>query len=151
MDFRCRRCKGLFPQEEFTLPNKSFVLLCKECRKIRGSATVNVYRSIKEARLAEQGEMCAICGVKPIKKPHLDHNHNSGQIRGVLCLSCNRGLGVFKESIKSLTSAVRYLQTWKSRETKVGSRDYFVCGPGRAELRTFDGLDFLRPLKHTIK
>jgi len=54
-----------------------------------------------------QDGLCAICRVK--KASHLDHDHDSGKIRGLLCGGCNRGLGLFEDSVKNLRSAINYL------------------------------------------
>jgi len=52
---------------------------------------------------------CDICG-KPQKKPGLDHCHRTGQLRGVLCHSCNVGIGFFKDDPKLLAAAIAYLK-----------------------------------------
>lgn len=44
------------------------------------------------------------------KRLTIDHCHDTGQIRGILCEKCNRGLGYFKNSIESLLSAAEYLK-----------------------------------------
>lgn len=62
--------------------------------------------------LAAQGG-CAICGTtKPPGKNswHVDHDHKTGKVRGVLCAHCNPGLGHFRDSIRSLRLAIRYLE-----------------------------------------
>lgn len=41
-----------------------------------------------EEMLTAQGGVCAICGEEP-KRPCVDHNHNTGQVRGILCHHCN--------------------------------------------------------------
>lgn len=61
-----------------------------------------------------QGGMCAICGTsdfskEPGKRPVLDHCHNTGKIRGLLCSPCNTGLGAFKDSCLLLDMAKEYL------------------------------------------
>ena len=40
----------------------------------------------------------------------VDHDHNTGQIRGLLCNGCNKGLGLFKDSPQLLESAINYLK-----------------------------------------
>ena len=44
--------------------------------------------------LAEQGGVCAICGAPDPQ--HLDHDHRTGWVRGILCFNCNGGLGQFQ-------------------------------------------------------
>lgn len=64
------------------------------------------------ALLDSQNHCCAICD-KPLTKTlhtHVDHNHATGLVRGVLCHGCNTGIGLFKESILSLEKAIQYLQ-----------------------------------------
>jgi hypothetical protein len=71
--------------------------------------------------LYEQQEgCCAICG-KPGDPPHvgdkrvrqrslnIDHDHTPGEIRGLLCMNCNSGLGHFNDSLHKLVRAAAYL------------------------------------------
>ena len=58
-----------------------------------------------------QDSKCAICGelfVSP-SDAHVDHDHETGQIRGLLCKKCNLGLGWFNDNIESLEKAVKFL------------------------------------------
>lgn len=61
--------------------------------------------------LAEQNGVCAICK-KPeeeVGKLFVDHCHNSGDVRGLLCKNCNSGIGMFKDSTTLLSNAIEYL------------------------------------------
>jgi 5-methylcytosine-specific restriction endonuclease McrA len=61
---------------------------------------------------------CAICKTPFTKTPHVDHNHETGQCRGALCGSCNRGLGAFKDNLGRLEAAAAYLRRY-SGDNKV--------------------------------
>ena len=61
--------------------------------------------------LAVQGGKCAICR-KPPKgrvRLHVDHDHKTSLIRGLLCFTCNHGLGSFYDDVTLLSAATRYL------------------------------------------
>jgi hypothetical protein len=55
-----------------------------------------------------QGGVCAICG--RADPEHVDHSHETGEVRGVLCFNCNGGLGQFRDSIDALVAAAAYLE-----------------------------------------
>lgn len=57
----------------------------------------------------EQGGVCAICKGS-LDKPCVDHSHETGAIRGILCIPCNTGLGAFKDNTESLANAIEYLE-----------------------------------------
>ena len=58
-----------------------------------------------------QNHRCGICKKrKDIKKAFaVDHDHSTGDIRGLLCYKCNVGLGYFNDKIKLLQNAIKYL------------------------------------------
>jgi len=64
-----------------------------------------------DAMLASQGGVCAICGDAPKDDVslHVDHEHGSGRVRGLLCMRCNNALGLLKEDEELLWSALTYL------------------------------------------
>ena len=66
------------------------------------------------AKLQEQKDRCGICGRHKIEFKRAmdgDHNHETGRFRGILCGNCNRGLGMFMDSLELLKKAVTYLET----------------------------------------
>ena len=83
----------------------------------------NLTKANYEQLLDSQDNRCAICHteIRTVKiHMSVDHDHNCcpGQrscgkcIRGLLCRSCNAGLGFFKDNVGILLGAIRYLQTW---------------------------------------
>jgi hypothetical protein len=62
--------------------------------------------------LDAQNGRCAICGVRPerLASMHIDHDHDRGHLRGLLCVSCNQGLGQFRDDPALLLRAVVYLR-----------------------------------------
>lgn len=71
--------------------------------------TLGDYKALLEA----QGGKCAICGTtNPGKgtRLHVDHDHTSGRVRGLLCNNCNRGIGLLQDSAEVLEHALEYLK-----------------------------------------
>jgi hypothetical protein len=61
-----------------------------------------------EAMLTGQHGRCAICG--STESLVVDHCHESGAVRGILCVRCNSGLGQFLDNIEALRAAALYLE-----------------------------------------
>jgi Recombination endonuclease VII len=125
-----KRCPGCgiekpwkdFPRNKNTRDGLAFY--CKICHnaktresKIRNNAGYSAYhrkhrygvtRAEIEALLAVQGGKCPICRSRP--PTHLDHDHETGEVRGLLCFGCNGGLGLFKDNTAWLARAVLYLK-----------------------------------------
>jgi hypothetical protein len=62
--------------------------------------------------LKSQNNKCAICKSENPggqKSFHVDHNHLTNKIRGLLCSKCNHGIGLFNDNINVLTEAIKYL------------------------------------------
>ena len=70
-------------------------------------------QDVFEWMLLQQDFKCCSCR-KSIQDSNInvDHNHSTGIIRGLLCRSCNLGIGQFKENIELLQAAIKYLHTW---------------------------------------
>lgn len=71
--------------------------------------TLDEFNSILE----QQNYACAICGHTDMTDknffPVVDHDHNTNQVRGLLCMNCNMGLGKFKDDVNLLYSAIAYI------------------------------------------
>jgi len=59
--------------------------------------------------VAAQKGCCLICGVTPTRL-HIDHDHTTDVVRGLLCNTCNAGLGQFKDSPDLLRAATKYVE-----------------------------------------
>jgi len=127
----CTRCKEEKPRDTINFPphNKCKDGLDSWCRKCRATYRSEINRgkfrdqlSDDEVRSLKKQEKCDICGGsefagsrnnKHIGKIYalvMDHNHKTGNFRGMLCNHCNRGLGNFKDNINNLQAAINYLQ-----------------------------------------
>jgi Recombination endonuclease VII len=126
----CPDCDLVKPFTEFPRMRSSstgYATYCKPCHnargkqsrdKVGGSRTYHLKRRYGvtqqevEALITAQGGRCAICREAPAE--HVDHDHESGRVRGVLCFNCNGGLGQFRDRLDVMASAIAYLQgvTW---------------------------------------
>ncbi|MFI0446134.1 endonuclease VII domain-containing protein [Actinomadura sp. 6N118] len=61
-----------------------------------------------ERMAAQQGGLCAICLSSAAK--HVDHDHKTGKVRGLLCFSCNGALGQFGDDSRRMRAAAAYLE-----------------------------------------
>ena len=70
-----------------------------------------------ERMLIDQDGRCSICGKPPHegRSLHVDHNHKTGEIRKLLCFSCNSLIGYAKENTEILKMAILYLENHKSK------------------------------------
>ncbi len=67
--------------------------------------------------LADQGGGCAICGTSngSSRNPRVlcvDHCHDTGKVRGLLCDNCNRGIGALKDDPSLVRKALLYLEAY---------------------------------------
>lgn len=136
---KCTRCYQTKSLDHFTVRKSGArkghpMSYCKECRVKREKQRYNnqtyerVYRpyilkskygitvdDYKEM-LEQQGGKCAICGTddgksaKNTKTFSVDHCHDTGRVRGLLCNNCNRGIGLLGDNPETLNRAINYLE-----------------------------------------
>ncbi len=114
----CKRCTN-DRRKAFRRKNPDIVK--NECLRRTFGITLDEYRQI----LLEQGGVCDICG-KPetstfrgkLKHLSVDHDHETGKVRGLLCNDCNIGLGWFKDNVQVLRNAIHYLNVRRVKERR---------------------------------
>ena len=86
-------------------------------RRVKIGATYGLEYKDYVSMYSKQGGGCEICGT-PIAKfknddgvltAHVDHDHVTGEVRGLLCRNCNSGLGMFQDDTELLDAAIDYL------------------------------------------
>jgi recombination endonuclease VII len=123
---RCSSCRQWKPLIEFPRNRRSkdgFHCYCKPChnrigreyktRRYGGNRHYHwlqrygVTAAQVDRLIDAQGGVCAIC--RRPRPEHVDHDHVSGKVRGVLCFNCNGGLGQFGDDEEWLAAAIEYL------------------------------------------
>jgi len=107
--YRCKSCDAI-ARNKWRVNN-----IDRAKRSDREKLLKNRYNiSLKEYEtlLEKQNFTCAICGQQdPTKSLAVDHDHITGNIRGLLCSSCNRGLGLLGDSVEAIKDVLKYLET----------------------------------------
>lgn len=76
---------------------------------------------------AAQGGVCKICGChQRYQRLAVDHNHKTSAIRGLLCVMCNRGIGMFFDSPLRLIRAAEYLRQAKGASNAIKDEKQYV-------------------------
>jgi len=85
-------------------------------------ATYGLTSAAYQELLVQQGGVCAICRgpetvvdyrTGRVRHLHVDHDHETNRIRGLLCHACNLGVGNFRDDVTRLRRAVDYLEVQK--------------------------------------
>lgn len=125
----CIDCKQSKPLTEFSFrfDSKKHRPKCMACRANESQlGRYDVDKVWLEETKKKQGYQCAICGIHENEINHsdfrhnplvIDHVHETGKVRGLLCSKCNAALGNFNDSISSLQNAIKYLKYY-SKETE---------------------------------
>ncbi|UUU27919.1 endonuclease VII domain-containing protein [Streptomyces sp. DSM 40750] len=117
----CQGCGEIKPHSEWHRKGSSpdgLASRCRACRAIDNRAghlmrKYGLTPAELDELIAEQQGICCICLAAPAE--HVDHCHNTGRVRGVLCFSCNAALGQFKDRPDVIRRAATYVEgnAWK--------------------------------------
>lgn len=127
----CWKCRHSKPLSEFGKNRSKTDGLAAECKPCSSALNKVRYANNRAQRkdsflqktygisledydrlLDEQGDGCAICAKTPEENGQrlaVDHNHATGEVRGLLCSQCNKGIGNLGDSVSRLRAAIRYL------------------------------------------
>jgi hypothetical protein len=116
----CIDCKIHRPIHDFHKNKKKHLnSVCINCSKNRSFLYhKSTYRYMKygitkedfDKMILSQNNNCAICNKELILEIHIDHDHSTNKVRGILCGKCNKGLGQFDDNVEFLTNAIKYLK-----------------------------------------
>lgn len=117
----CSKCKRSLGLEEFWgRPDRtSLRSWCIDCamqwhREHKLLKKYGITREQYDALLERQKHRCAICRRTGADNRngllHVDHNHETGEVRGLLCFDCNSALGRFGDNAERIRRALRYLE-----------------------------------------
>jgi hypothetical protein len=98
-------------QKEYYIKNKSTIK--KNTRDYILKRKFDISEDDYTKMLVDQNYCCSICGRNELefsRRLAVDHCHNTGKVRGLLCFNCNNGLGRFKDSTRLLNEAIKYLE-----------------------------------------
>jgi len=105
---QCRTCIRLRPADK---------VRSQRDRRTKLKRKYGMTESDLQALLSAQDGRCAICRVtlnllkqQSGETAHIDHDHATGKVRGVLCMRCNTALGYFRDSSATLIAAAAYLR-----------------------------------------
>ena len=87
--------------------------------KLRNLRVFKLTEDIYRAMVEDQRNCCAICGVFFTSEdsktaPHIDHDHDTGTVRALLCRDCNVGIGFLKDRSEVCMRATTYLMSYGS-------------------------------------
>lgn len=114
--YRCKVCDDEAKKKWSTKnPDQAYTSMRKRNLKSRYGISLTEYKKMFEA----QGCKCAICGTTENNTTGdrkdwnfaVDHDHQTGKVRGLLCNNCNRALGLFQDNAQLLAEAKKYLET----------------------------------------
>lgn len=108
--YSCKQCHNEYNRTKWYVKNAESQKKANRTWKAKNKTKVYAYKyGLTEEQLLEllaHGK-CEVCG--STEDLCIDHCHDTGIVRGLLCSSCNKGLGFFKDDPVLLTEAIKYL------------------------------------------
>lgn len=116
---RCKVCQSAAEKKYYYKDGMRTDSRRKSLKESQLKRLYNIDWVVLESMIQQQSYCCAICGTSILlygdvstksKVACVDHNHTTHKVRGLLCNSCNRGLGFFKDKKDLLKNAALYLE-----------------------------------------
>jgi len=108
----CRACKQKYNRDRYLAKGHL------ESPSKHRSETYGLSEEQYQQLMADQGHRCGSCEIELTalhrRKVHVDHDHATGRVRGILCMWCNVMLGGARDNPDSLRGAIQYLQRTRS-------------------------------------
>jgi hypothetical protein len=130
---KCSACKVTLPSSEFNLNSSrgdGLEPCCKKCVSKKGmdwqkrhptaaweaslKREYGIDSGVFNLLWESQGNRCAVCKRERMvgeKRFHVDHDHITGKVRGILCFKCNSGIGLFRDNPVLLHRVIEYLKS----------------------------------------
>ncbi len=149
----CARCQRAQPLAEFGRNRSSRDGLTTYCRHCHNGATYEsrqrrggsrhyhlrrrygIGQADYDALVEQQGGLCALCRQRAPE--HVDHDHLTGRVRGLLCSCCNQALGNARDDIATLQRAIDYLRRTTYQRVPVAPSVFRIEPPQPEETTTY--------------
>lgn len=128
---RCSSCRTEKPVAEFSIDRHNPDGMQRECKRCQVARwQVSAY-----GQSVPEGAVCGICGsdgLQDRQRLGIDHDHETGEVRGILCQKCNSAIGMLGDDLALLLAAVAYLERGLtdevSRERGIGPECWSKMG-----------------------